>query len=161
MDNDDATNLYLVQHARALTKDEDSSRPLSKQGVADMHRVIKLLSKRKDVVRVREIRHSGKLRSQQTAELLCEAVETKHGLVEDAYLVPNADPSVWAGMLLGCAEDLMIVGHMPHLAKLAERLFVMGYATKKRPELTFKNGGVICLCRNEMGVWRKRWAVTP
>ena len=62
---------------------------------------------------------------------------------------------------MGFAEDLIIVGHMPHLAKLADRLFVVGYATKKRPDLTFKNGSVICLCRNELGVWRKRWAVPP
>jgi phosphohistidine phosphatase len=71
------------------------------------------------------------------------------------------DPSVWVRKLLGFAEDLIIVGHMPHLAKLADRLFVVGYATKKRPDLTFKNGSVICLCRNELGVWRKRWAVPP
>jgi len=161
MDNDDTMNLYLVQHARALTKDEDPARPLSEQGVADMHRVIKLLSKRKEPVRVTQIRHSSKLRARQTAELLIEAVYTQRGLVEEPDLLPAADPAVWVKGLFGCSADLMLVGHMPHLAEVANGLLNMFRSGEEPLEVTFKNGGVICLCRNELGVWRKRWAIAP
>ncbi len=154
--------LYLVQHARAVAKAENPERPLSVEGLSDMHRVIKLLSKRKHPVSVREIRHSGKRRAQQTAELLLEAVHTEHSLVEDADLVPNADPEIWIYKLLGMTGELMLVGHMPHLLKLGERLLsIFGTQHGKTTELSFVNGGVICLERNELGVWRRKWGVTP
>jgi len=152
--------LYLVQHAQAIAKEIDPERPLSPEGVSDMHHMIKLLGKRKHPLCVSEVYHSNKLRARLTAEMLLKAIHSDRGLIEDRDLVPSADPDIWVHKLRERTEDLMLVGHMPHLKRLGERLLALPGAIHA-PELTFVNGGVICLSRTEPGVWHKKWATTP
>jgi phosphohistidine phosphatase len=160
--NDDATELYLVQHAKALTKEEDPERPLSEEGRAEMARVVKALKKRKNPLRVTAIRHSGKLRARQTAELLLDTVHTSPTLIVDEDLAPDADPEVWVRKLLSLSGGVMLVGHLPHLQTLADRLLsLFPDPRKKPPEVSLTNGAVLCLRRNDLGVWRKGWLTSP
>lgn len=61
--------------------------------------------------------HSGKARAQQTAEIWGEQsgapVEALDGLK------PNDDPTIWADGVVAEEDGLMLVGHLPHLERLA------------------------------------------
>ena len=61
-------NLYLMQHGLATSAEENPDRPLSDLGRSEIETVARWL--RDTGVRVGAIKHSGKTRAQQSAELL-------------------------------------------------------------------------------------------
>ena len=63
--------LYLVQHGDAVPERLDPERPLSAAGRREVEAVARLLAGAG--ARVAHVVHSGKLRAQQTAELLVSA----------------------------------------------------------------------------------------
>jgi phosphohistidine phosphatase len=138
--------LYLVQHGQAKAENEDPARRLTDQGEEDVagvahHAVVQL------GVRPLRVVHSGKTRARQTAEIWGELVNAD---VEEADgLAPNDDPTIWIERLRGEAEDLMVVGHLPHLARLAG-LLVTG--DSDRSVIRFRQGGLVGLERTD-AVW--------
>jgi phosphohistidine phosphatase len=131
--------LYLVQHGEATSEEEDPERPLSERGVVDVHRVARKAAESGIVTAVRVV-HSGKTRARQTADAWGHAlgVPVDHG--QD--LLPRADASIWAMLIAGQAEDLMLVGHLPHLAELAGLLLT---GDKQRTIVAFQQGGLVGL----------------
>jgi len=146
-------NVYLVQHALALSKEDDPERGLSGQGMVDARRVAGFLAGKAEPAR---IVHSGKKRARQTAELLAERLNGQQ-VEEMLDLDPMADPGTWATHLAAITDDIMIVGHMPHVSRLTSLLLV-GDANAE--VVRFTNAGVACLGRDEAG-WSLRWMVTP
>lgn len=147
--------LYLVQHGLAVAASEDAARPLSAQGREDVTRTAGFLSLF-EKPRPARILHSGKLRAEQTAGMFAEAwgglpVEETMGLA------PNDDPLIWAARCDSVGQELMLVGHLPHLQRLAG-LLICGDA--EREATRFRNGGVVCLERNEAG-WTILWQINP
>ena len=137
--------LYLVQHGQAKTEDEDPERPLTDEGLDSVGRVARDAVARLGV-RVARVIHSGKARARQTAEVWGDLLGTE---VEQAdALAPNDDPAIWVARLHREAEDLMLVGHLPHLARLASVL-VTGVAD--HPVVTFRQGGLVGLERADTG----------
>jgi len=147
--------VYLVQHGLAKDQSEDAERPLSDQGREDVTRTAGFLSLF-EKPQPSKIVHSGKLRAEQTAEMFSQAWG---GLpVERAIdLAPNADPGVWSAHLASMNDDVMLVGHLPHLQRLAG-LLICGDA--QRQAITFRNAGVVCLKRGESG-WAVLWQIHP
>lgn len=145
-------NLYLVQHGIAKSEAEDAARPLSVDGVTDVNRVASFLSNH---AKPERIFHSGKLRAEQTAEILGEHLSA--AITREEGLAPMDDPSVWAGRLEGMGEDTMLVGHLPHMGKLAS-LLLCGNADAGAVE--FRMGCVVCL-KEADGGWSLQWMVTP
>jgi phosphohistidine phosphatase len=148
--------LYLVQHAEAKREEEDPARPLSERGSTDIRRMAEFLKARG--LRVSKILHSGKLRARQTAEILAEGILSAGGLEQAEGLAPLDDPAVWKERLKGELEDLVLVGHLPHLAKLAGLLLT---EDAERKPIVFRPGGVFCLERDEAGKWSVKWGLTP
>jgi phosphohistidine phosphatase len=72
--------------------------------------------------RVAEIRHSGLTRARETAELLGRVLEPPRGVHAATGLAPEDAPDVARAELELAAEPLMVVGHLPHLARLAAAL---------------------------------------
>ncbi len=103
------------------------------------------------------ILHSGKLRARQTAEVLAASLTPGSRPEETDGLEPLADPKVWAARAEKAEGDLMVVGHLPHLERLASLLLTGEEGA--RP-VAFRMGGVVCLEKGEGG-WAVRWAVTP
>lgn len=149
--------LYLVQHAEAKSKEEDPARPLSGRGEEDIRRVARYLKEHADI-RVEEIKHSGKRRAEQTAQALAEELTPAKGSAKAEGLEPLADVELWAKRLAEIDEDTMLVGHLPHLSRLAGRL-VCGDGERK--VVSFRNGGVVCLVRDEAGSWSVEWMLIP
>lgn len=81
--------LYLVQHGLAESEQDDPQRSLSAEGLRDVNKTARFL-KNLDI-RVAVIRHSGKTRAAQTADLLGTAVSSRSGVSAAAGLSPN-DP---------------------------------------------------------------------
>jgi len=133
--------IYLVQHSLALDETEDPSRPVSEEGCLDITRTAGFLSLF-DQPKPKLVFHSGKLRAQQTAEMFKEAWGLKTDIDQVDDLSPNADPQVWAAKLKVIKDDLLIVGHLPHLPKLAGLLLCNDADANP---ITFKNAGVLCL----------------
>ncbi len=145
----------LVQHGEAVSEDVDPRRPLSERGRQEVERVASFLAK--IGFKPTRIVHSTKLRAKQTAEILAEKLKPVHGVEEVEGLEPLADPRPWAEKLGGIGGTLMIVGHLPHLAKLAGLLLV---GNQEADIIRFRYGGVFCLERSEKG-WKLAWAITP
>jgi phosphohistidine phosphatase len=148
--------LYLVQHAEAKKESEDPTRGLTDKGFRDIA-LIALFAHDQGMA-VSRIYHSGIKRAQQTAQALADKVHPKEGLSEADWLAPMDDPIIWGERLSHMHEDIMLVSHLPYLAKLAS-LLLCGDASKNIVE--FKNAGILCLKRFDDGHWAVKWMVTP
>jgi phosphohistidine phosphatase len=133
--------VYLVQHGEAKGEEEDPERPLTDRGAEDVRRVAELARDLWSVAPERVV-HSGKTRARQTAEIW--GTTAGIAVTEMDGLAPLDDPSVWTARLTDEERDLMLVGHLPHLAGLANELLrhVSG-----PPAVTFRPGGLVGLER--------------
>ena len=146
---------YLVQHGEAKPEQEDPARPLSDRGRRDVERVAQAAGR--SGVSVAEIVHSGKLRAQQTADLLAAALSPVGGVRAVAGLAPLDDPAAARELLDQAAAPRMIVGHLPHLSRLTSLLLV---GDPTREIVSFRMGAIVCLTREEER-WRLKWILTP
>jgi phosphohistidine phosphatase len=148
--------LYLVQHAEAKTEGEDPARGLTDKGFREI--ALTALFARDQGVAVQGVYHSGKKRAHQTAQALADQVHPKEGILEAGWLAPMDDPKTGEERLSHMHEDIMLVSHLPYLAKLAS-LLLCGDGSKNIVD--FKNAGIACLKRFEDGHWAAEWMVTP
>ncbi len=149
--------LYLVQHGEAKPKSEDPERPLTERGRDDVGRVADFA--RRANVQVHQIRHSGKLRAEQTATILAEHLQPADGVVALPGLAPRDDVGRVAELLSRETQSLMFVGHRPFMDRLAG-LLVTG--DRERGVVGFLQGGIVCLERDPQAwTWLVRWVVTP
>ncbi|MHC1579519.1 MAG: phosphohistidine phosphatase SixA [Candidatus Alkanophagales archaeon] len=147
--------VYLVQHGEAKSEEEDPARPLTDKGREEARRVATYVSK---FAHVSKILHSGKLRAAQTAEIMAGALKPPGGVGRADALEPLADPKIWAERLRDADDDIMLVGHLPHLSKLASLLLT---GKEDVEPVKFRMAGVVCLERDEEGKWALLWMVTP
>lgn len=149
--------LLLVQHAEAKPEEEDPNRPLSKKGQSDIRKVATFLKKYINF-NINSIRYSPKTRARQTAEVLAEWLNPSDGIYEAEGLKPLDNPSTWADHLSKEKGNILLVGHLPHLCKLASLLLCKD---KNRTVINFQMGGVACMERDESGSWILCWLVIP
>ena len=146
--------LYLVQHGAAATKEEDPQRPLNETGRA--------FSKRSAAhavrlgVRVAEVRHSTHLRAIQTAEEFESALGAPRARWRG--LDPDDDVSPLRREVQSRSEGLLVVGHLPFLARLAAALLCQN---ESMPVVGFRQAGLVKLERAEGGTWSVTWALPP
>lgn len=148
--------LYLVQHAEARREEEDPSRGLSEKGLQDIRKVAAFAADLN--IKVSQILHSGKKRALQTAEVLADRLKPEKGISRTDGLAPMDDPQIWFENLLRIDEDTILVGHLPHLARLAAMLLC---GDKKGNIVDFKMGGIVCLKRFNKGEWAIEWMIIP
>ena len=148
--------LYLVQHGISLSKEEDPERGLSEKGISAVKLIAEVAKGYK--VQVASIKHSGKKRARQTAEIFEEYLSPAEGLAEMAGLKPLDDVTALAADLKSDAS-LMLVGHLPFMERLTS-LLTCGLPDKK--VFSFQNGGIVCLDKNEQEEnWSIKWALMP
>jgi len=157
-------NLYLVRHGQAKPKEQDPERPLTEAGAEWARRVFAFIG-RADVISVGAIQHSTKLRARQTAEIFAAAANLNAPLTQVPNLEPLDDVTELAESLSRATMDLMLVGHLPHLNRLASQL-VVGDA--RLEAFAFPECGVLCLRRSEGAgeetggaAWRVSWMLDP
>ncbi len=150
--------LYLVQHAKAKPKQADPKQALSEKGQADIDKVAAYIAKLPLLQPPAQIIHSGKTRAQQTANVLAQALSPINGVKSSANLSPMANVSLWAERLNTLSENVMLVGHLPHLSKLAALLLCQN---EEKQVINFQNAGLVCLHKDDKGVWSGQWIITP
>ena len=146
--------LYLVQHGEAKPEAEDPERSLTPRGEEET-RQISEAAKRLGV-RPSRIYHSGKKRAEQTAGIIAGAFDLSAQVGQG--LNPDDDVRPWVEQISGEAEDLMIVGHLPFLEKLAS-FIVCGDEGAKA--VLFRYSAIVCLEKKEAGRWAVAWVLKP
>ena len=145
-------DFYLVRHGAAKAEGE---RPLSDRGRKQVEEAARGAAAKR--IQVSEILHSDKLRAKQTAEILARSLLPRRGIRESGGLSPEDDPSIAKAELEASESPLMLVGHLPHLGKLAS-LLVTGDPDREVTE--FQPAGLVCLARAG-GKWEITWSLAP
>ena len=152
-------DLYLMQHGQATTETEDPERPLTDAGRAAVQRVAKRA--RAADVRISACLHSGKLRAEQTAQLLVREIGVEPSAEARPGLAPN-DPVVPVAQRLRAEtehQSLALVGHMPFLGRLASLLVV---GDEQAQVVGFQMGGLVKLePKVDRDGFSVAWALPP
>ena len=139
--------LYLVQHGDAVTKDVDPDRPLTDEGAADIRRLASWLAR--SGTKVGLILHSGKLRAQQTAEMLTPVLAEVGTVEARSGLSPNDSPRTFLETL--GSEDVIVAGHMPFVSRAVSLALEL---SPDRPVVAFKPGSLAVLEQDDTDAWR-------
>jgi phosphohistidine phosphatase len=156
-------DVYLVQHGEALSEEQDPERPLSEEGrkaVAKVARYVAALSRAFLDPPPSQIWHSGKLRAEQTAEILARALAPNVTPAPHRGMKPKDDPKVICDELTAARDRsgaILLVGHLPHLARLVGLLLAEDVEKKV---IDFVNAGVVKLRPAESG-WTLAGYITP
>jgi phosphohistidine phosphatase len=154
---------YLVQHGEALSEAQDPQRPLSVEGraaVAKMGDYLTARASRLITQPILEVRHSGRLRAMQTAEILAHTVCPQAPLKSFQGMNPNDPPQIVYEELVSSRVHpgvIMLVGHLPHLARVAGLLLA---GSADNAPIQFVNAGVVKIRATESH-WAVEWYVTP
>ena len=147
--------LYLVQHAKAASKDIDPDRSLTEEGLRDIQKVAAFIKSLN--LSVDYLWNSGKKRAQQTAELLAEVITINREQTARDGLAPNDDVKEIEHQIMSAKQDIMIVGHLPFLSKLASLLLTGNYSSDS---VVFRNAGIVCLNYTD-NQWQVSWIIIP
>lgn len=112
--------IFLVHHAEAVEAHIDPQRGLTENGRRHAERLACAAADRG--IKPSAIWHSGKLRARQTA---AEFLRSCNPLAEFSAIrgLQPTDPAEWIRhVVLGEQRDIMLVGHMPNLARVLELL---------------------------------------
>jgi phosphohistidine phosphatase len=146
--------LYLVQHGEAKSESEDSERSLTARGEEETGKISDAMKRLSTYPG--KIYHSGKKRAEQTAGIIAAALD-RHAQMGQG-LNPNDDIRPWVEGISAEAEDLMIVGHLPFLEKLASFLVCGDEGTKA---VLFRYSAIVCLEKKEAERWTVDWVLKP
>jgi len=147
--------LYLVRHGEAKSETEDARRPLNERGRREVESVARAAAAKG--ITVLEILQSDKLRAGETAEILARHLFPAGGVRRTQGLGPEDDPFIAKVELEAAAHSLMLVGHLPHLGRLASLLLT---GNPDSVVVGFSTATIACLAR-ERGRWRMRWTLSP
>ena len=147
--------LYLVQHADAVSKDTHPLRPLSDKGQEDAKNMAAFLHGAE--IWVGKVVHSGKLRAEETANVLSKTIWPNQ--TPDALdgIAPKDPTDTLMDMAQAVDGDLMVVGHMPFMGRMAARCLS---GAEDGASVSFEPGAVLCLERVGGG-WALDWLVKP
>jgi phosphohistidine phosphatase len=147
--------VYLVQHAEAMSEEQDPKRPLTDLGRQHAAWTGNLAARLG--VEVEQIRHSGKARAQETAEIMGEVLSPGEGVVATSGLSPLDDVEPVAEDLEEASQPIMLVGHLPFMERLAGYLLT---GDDQQPVIDFTNAGIVCLEKQD-DHWQVSWIITP
>ena len=148
--------VLLVQHGKSLRKEIDPEQGLSDEGRIEVERIANVA--RDYRVKVSSIKHSGKKRARQSAEIFSMALNPPGGVVETSGLDPLDDVVAFA-RTIEQEQNIMIVGHLPFLELLTSYLITgsMDYSVFR-----FQNGGIVCLEYDaDTHSWILQWTLMP
>jgi phosphohistidine phosphatase len=107
---------------------------------------------------VHQIYHSDKLRAIETAKYLAQSMS----LVPNAEVMPGLQPDdpvkPIATYCNHWQQDVMLVGHLPFMARLVSELIL---EREDQLCIDFQTAAMVCLERVAMFQWCIRWFVAP
>ena len=147
--------LYLVRHGHAVSDAVDPERPLSERGREMVARVAKWAAGQG--LQVERIRHSGKRRAEETAGIFALHLKPAGGSRATPGLAPNDEVRVVAKALEYEQKNVMLVGHLPFMGRLAALLI------ESNPEadvVAFPEAGLACL-EHDGALWSLKFVASP
>ncbi len=108
-------------------------------------------------LRVAAVRHSGLARARETAEIVAQHLSPPRGTLEMPGLRPGDDPETAKAVVVAAREPLVIVGHLPHLGRLAASLLV---DDPGKGIVRLSEAALACLAKDQDG-WLLQWILTP
>ncbi len=132
----------------------DPERPLSEQGTQDIRRLAIRLANMG--AQPEKIFHSGKLRAEQTAQLIAEALATAVEPEQTGGLKPNDDPAAFMTRIEQSGHATLVASHMPFVSRLCSMLLTGTTAA----DFASLPGTLFCLERTE-GKWRLACMLRP
>ena len=147
--------LYLLRHGEPQPEKKDPRRRLTPRGKLDIATIGRFLEQ--NGLYIPEIWHSNKPRVIETAEIIARAVGTTR-LLQKPGLAPLDHVGPIRADLLEREDDIMLVGHLPFLSRLANQLLGV------QPEIEifrFMTGEIACLERNAAKHWRMIFSIYP
>lgn len=148
--------LCLVRHGEAVGEAQNPARPLTGAGRVHAERTGSWLAAMG--LPADEIRHSGKLRARETAEIMARNLGLPPDRVrEHQGLGPNDAVEAAAAELIAEHRTFVVVGHLPFLGRLASYM-LMG--DPERVPLRLSESGIVLLGRNG-GSWKLIGLVAP
>lgn len=144
-----------MQHGEAKAESEDPERPLTDRGREEVERVARHAAALG--LGIALVQHSGKQRARQTAEIVASHLAPRPRVEQRPGLAPNDDPAAAARAIHNAGETWLLVGHLPHLAKLTSLLLI---GDPDRAIVAFRMGALVGLRRDAEG-WRLRFVLAP
>lgn len=143
----------------------DNLRKLTSGGIRKIELLADFFNKNNSLS-IDQIYHSPLVRAKQTAEYFNTFMDNKLSVEEWSSLRPNDHPSLISDYIETLNRNIMLIGHLPHLERLASYL-LCGDADKKIVNLN--KCGLICL-ENVLSLehypvkkfsWILNWAMSP
>jgi phosphohistidine phosphatase len=147
--------LYLVQHGKSLSKDQDPEQGLSEEGIKIVEKIAETAEGHN--LKIGLIEHSVKARAKQTAEIFASKLNPENGVQERVGIKPMDDVEAVAGQIIN-SDNLMLVGHLPFMERLTSHLIT---GSLDPPVLKFQNGGIVCLDKSADEKWIIKWTIMP
>ncbi len=147
--------LYIVRHGQAHSKQEDPERRLTLKGREDVRKVTLVLQKQNPAIDA--IYHSGKTRAQETADIIYKQLGLHCLLMRKDHL--NADDDIQGiyQKIKETSQNIMIVGHLPFVAKLTCQLIC---GQREGQTLPFSAGSMAVLKRKDE-LWKLADFISP
>jgi len=148
--------LYLVQHGLSQPKETDPQKGLSDEGRAEVERIAQVAKGYS--VAVKAIKHSGKTRARQTADIFSSFLEPSVPTEAIQGIKPLNDAVIFAESAES-RDGQMIVGHLPFMSRLTSYLIC---GSVDIPVFKFQNGGIVCLEKEpDDPSWAVKWTLMP
>jgi len=128
--------IFLLRHTQAAYGVADPDRPLTATG----HKMATGLAKfvaHHSGYRFSEIWCSPYLRARETAKPFLHLHGHEHPLTLMDELVPGGDPEFLVNKLVQAEKPVLVVGHNPHLTRVARRLLGLDHS---QSTIVFKKG---------------------
>lgn len=164
--------VIIIRHGHALGQQgfkSDSERPLSKFGINEAKKTAVRIKKRINNDNFKDIYHSPRKRAIETAEIICNELNTHSkgcfNTEQVKGLNPSDNPMVWCNIIHSRDENLIIVSHLPFVDLLTQALVPMDNLDDLP---VFSTATAVCLEKNSSNDYnhnskefRIKWAVSP
>lgn len=144
--------LYLMRHGQAEDPSVDPEQGLTSGGKQEIENIARKLAQKS--LHLSQIYHSSKKRAQQTAQILSGIVAASNPPQYMDNLKPNDNPEIIIEAINQWTDDTMIVGHLPFIPSLLNRL------TQTQHSIHFKPGTIACLVHTG-NQWQLEWILEP
>lgn len=148
-------DLYLIRHGQAGPARSDALRPLTPAGRSEVEQVAEASANR--IASLDVIRHSHRLRAQQTAILLARTLQPRMGIAPMDGIDSGDEPDFLFHALSEEPQSLLLVTHLPLIGHLAGLLLT---GSAERTPIVFSTGTLACL-RGEGSAWELCWIERP
>ena len=152
--------IYLMQHGDYVSKEQDPEESLSPEGKDKMNKIAQALT-RIDI-KIDQIITSPKKRARETAEIVATSVGSSPEKIVETPLVKALTPPQETIEYLGQfahLKSLLIVGHLPSLARITSYLLMDG----SQEMIHFERGGIARIDVESLPTraGQLRWYLTP